>query len=75
MLLGVGLPPVTANVTNTVGLFPGSFVGAYGYRRELSGQRRRAIVLGVASMLGAIAGAVLLLTPARRPRSTRSSRC
>ena len=38
VLLGVGLPPVTANVSNTVGLFPGSFVGAYGYRRELDGQ-------------------------------------
>src|SRR6201993_2995300 len=38
VLLAVGLAPVTANVSNTVGLFPGSFVGAYGYRRELSGQ-------------------------------------
>jgi uncharacterized protein len=62
VLLGIGLSPVTANVTNAVGLFPGSFVGAYGYRRELSGQFRRATILGVASMLGAIAGAVLLLT-------------
>jgi uncharacterized membrane protein YfcA len=61
VLLGVGLAPVTANVSNTVGLFPGSFVGAYGYRRELEGQRRRAMVLGTASTLGAIAGAVLLL--------------
>lgn len=61
-LLSVGLPPVTANVSNTVGLFPGSFVGAYGYRRELSGQGRRAVSLGTASVLGAIGGAVLLLT-------------
>jgi uncharacterized protein len=61
VLLGVGLPPVTANVSNTVGLFPGSFVGAYGYRRELEGQRPRAVALGSASVLGAIAGAVLLL--------------
>jgi uncharacterized membrane protein YfcA len=61
VLLAVGLPPVTANVTNTVGLFPGSFVGAYGYRRELVGQRNRAIVLGSASVIGAVAGAVLLL--------------
>jgi uncharacterized membrane protein YfcA len=60
-LLAVGLPPVTANVSNTVGLFPGSFVGAYGYRRELEGQGRRAAELGSASLLGAIAGAVLLL--------------
>jgi hypothetical protein len=61
VLLGVGLPPVTANVSNSVGLFPGSFVGAYGYRRELVGQRRRAIVLSVASAFGGAGGAVLLL--------------
>ena len=61
VLLGIGLPPVTANVSNTVGLFPGSFVGAYGYRRELAGQRHRAIVLGIASTIGAVAGALLLL--------------
>jgi uncharacterized membrane protein YfcA len=61
VLLGVGLPPVTANVSNTVGLFPGSFVGAYGYRRELRGQGRRCVILGTASVLGAVAGAVLLL--------------
>lgn len=61
VLLGVGVSPVTANVSNTVGLFPGSFTGAYGYRRELAGQGRRAIVLGTGSVLGAIGGAVLLL--------------
>ena len=60
-LLAVGVPPVTANVSNTVGLFPGSFVGAYGYRRELAGQRRRAVVLSSASGTGAVLGAVLLL--------------
>lgn len=61
VLLGIGIPPVTANVSNTVGLFPGSFTGAYGYRRELEGQGRRAVVLGTGSVLGAIVGAVLLL--------------
>jgi hypothetical protein len=61
VLLGIGLPPVTANVSNTVGLFPGNFVGAYGYRRELAGQRERSLRLGVASLLGGILGAVLLL--------------
>lgn len=61
VLLGVGLPPVTANVSNTLGLFPGSFVGAYGYRRELAGQFRRIVVLGVASLIGALIGALLLL--------------
>src|SRR3954463_11501843 len=61
-LLAVGLPPVTANVSNTVGLFPGSFVGAYGYRRELAGQGRGAVLLGAPSIAGAVVGAVLLLT-------------
>lgn len=61
VLLGIGLPPVTANVSNTVGLAPGTFVGAYGYRRELVGQRGRAIRLGTASALGGVVGALLLL--------------
>jgi uncharacterized membrane protein YfcA len=60
-LLAVGLPPVTANVSNTVGLFPGSFVGAYGYRRELAGQGGRAVRAGSATVLGAVLGAILLL--------------
>lgn len=60
-LVALGMPPVTANVTNTVGLFPGAFVGAWGYRRELTGQRQRAIWLGAASVVGAVGGAILLL--------------
>jgi uncharacterized membrane protein YfcA len=62
VLLGVGLPPVAANVSNTLGLAPGSFVGAWGYRRELAGQGRRSVQLGAASVLGGIVGAVLLQT-------------
>ncbi len=61
VLLAFGYAPVTANVSNTVGLVPGSVSGAIGYRRELSGQRERAIRLGAASVLGGITGAVLLL--------------
>jgi len=61
VLLALGLPPVTANTSNTVGLFPGAFVGAYGYRRELRGQVRRAVFLGAASVTGGVAGAVMLL--------------
>jgi uncharacterized membrane protein YfcA len=60
-LLAIGLPPVTANVSNTIGLVPGSVSGAWGYRRELSGQRGRLIRLGTASVLGGITGALLLL--------------
>jgi uncharacterized membrane protein YfcA len=61
-LLAIGLPPVTANVTNTIGLVPGVVSGAIGYRKELSGQRTRAVRLSVAGMAGGILGAVLLLT-------------
>lgn len=61
MLLALGYPPLVANVSNTVGLVPGSFAGAYGYRRELAGQRARLVRLGTASMLGGLVGAVLLL--------------
>src|SRR2546421_4620757 len=45
-LLAAGYPAVTANVTNTVGLVPGVVSGSVGYRRELSGQRPRPVVLG-----------------------------
>jgi uncharacterized membrane protein YfcA len=62
VLLAFGYPPVTANVSNNVGLVPGSVSGAVGYRRELEGQRSQAIRLGVASVLGGITGAVLLLS-------------
>jgi uncharacterized protein len=60
-LLAIGLPPVLANVSNTVGLVFGSISGSWGYRRELVGQGRRALVIGSASLLGAIGGAVALL--------------
>ena len=60
-LLAFGIPPVTANVSNTIGLVPGTLSGAIGYRRELVGQRSRLLRLGPASLLGGIVGAVLLL--------------
>jgi uncharacterized protein len=60
-LLLLGYPPVVANVTNTVGLVPGSVSGALGYRAELVGQSRRLKTLGTASLSGGLLGAVLLL--------------
>jgi uncharacterized protein len=60
-LLALGVPPVSANVSNTVGLVPGSFSGAYGYRRELLGQRGRVARLGIASAVGGVSGGLLLL--------------
>ena len=61
VLLAVGLPPVTATVSNSLGLVPGNLTGAIGYRRELQGQRSLLIRLLPASILGALTGAFLLL--------------
>jgi uncharacterized membrane protein YfcA len=61
ILLGIGYAPVVANVSNTIGLVPGSVSGAVGYRRELTGQRDHAVALGIAGTAGGITGAVLLL--------------
>jgi uncharacterized protein len=61
VLLAVGYPPVLANVSNTIGLVPGSASGALGYRAELSGQRGRLVRLGSASVIGAVIGAAALL--------------
>jgi uncharacterized protein len=60
-LLAVGYAPVTANVSNTVGLCFGNFSAVWGYRAELRGQERRAVLLAAAGGLGAIAGGTLLL--------------
>ncbi len=60
-LLAFGFAPVTANVSNTVGLVPGSLSGAVGYRRELGGQGERVATLALAAACGGILGAILLL--------------
>ena len=60
-LLAVGLPPVTASISNSIGLVPGNLTGAVGYRRELAGQRGLVLRLLPASVLGAMTGAFLLL--------------
>lgn len=61
VLLAFGYSPVVANVSNTVGLAPGTVSGAVGYRRELRGQRERVLRLGAASVVGSLTGAILLL--------------
>lgn len=59
--VAVGLPPIVANATNAVAQSPGSIASAIAYRREL-GQDRRILRLFVPpAVLGAVAGAVLLL--------------
>jgi uncharacterized membrane protein YfcA len=61
VLLAFGFAPVTANVSNSLGLAPGALTGAVGYRRELAGQGRRSARLALATAIGAVGGAVLLL--------------
>jgi uncharacterized membrane protein YfcA len=61
-LLAVGYPAVTANVSNNIGLVPGSISGALAYRDELEGQAGRARRIAIGSSLGSITGALLLLT-------------
>lgn len=61
VLLAFGVPPVTANVSNTIGLVPGSLSGAWGYRDQLVGQRALVVRLGSAAVMGGTIGAVLLL--------------
>ena len=62
VLLAFGYSPVVANVSNTIGLVPGSAAGAIGYRSELGGQRARAVRFAGASVAGSVIGATLLLT-------------
>ena len=60
-LLGAGLGSVSANVTNTVALWPGYLGGALGGRRDLGGVRRELAVLAAVGVAGAVGGALLLL--------------
>jgi uncharacterized membrane protein YfcA len=60
-LLALGYLPVVANMSNTVGLIFGNLSGVVGYRRELAGQRARAIALSIPTAAGALGGAILLL--------------
>ncbi len=60
-LLAFGYSPVVANISNNIGLVPGGVSGTWGYRAELEGQGGRILLLTPMSLLGAVAGAVLLL--------------
>lgn len=60
-LLAFGLPAKMANVTNTVALWPGYVGGTLGYRALLVPQQQTVVALSVSSVLGALAGAAILL--------------
>jgi uncharacterized membrane protein YfcA len=61
MLTAVGVPPVAANVTNTVALCPGYLSATFAQIKDLRGQGRRLCLLLPAGVLGGISGGVLLL--------------
>ena len=60
-LLAAGVPPVVANASNTVALWPASFSSAWAYRREARRHPRMAVLLAIVSMLGGLAGGLLLM--------------
>jgi uncharacterized protein len=62
VLLAMGYPALTANVTSTVGIWPGYLGGSYGFRAEIGDQRDRVRKLALVAVVGAAVGAVLLLT-------------
>jgi uncharacterized membrane protein YfcA len=61
VLIAIGLPPVVANASNTVGLTPGAMSGSLGYRRELREHPAVAVLVLLTCCLGSVAGALLLL--------------
>lgn len=61
VLVALGVPPVTANASNTVGLLPGALSGSFGYRRELREHPGVAATVLATCAVGAVAGALLLL--------------
>ena len=65
-LLALGVPPVIANVTNTVALCPGYFGATIAQRKDLAGQRKRLALLVPLSVIGGAAGALLLLASGER---------
>jgi hypothetical protein len=64
-LIWLGVPAINANATTTVAIWPGTLGSVWGYRRELRGVDPRIYALVIPSVLGSIAGAILLYrTPA-----------
>lgn len=60
-LLAVGVPPVVANASNSVALWPGSLASAWAYRTELARFKSSLLPMGLASLAGGVAGGLLLL--------------
>jgi uncharacterized membrane protein YfcA len=62
VLLALGYPALTANMTSTVGIWPGYLGGVAGFSKEIGSQSELVRRLSVPAILGAVVGAVLLLT-------------
>ena len=73
-LLVLGYPPLTANVSNNIGLVPGGVSGSYGYRHELEGQSRTLVPARTALVRRLGRRRRPAARPARRRRSRRSCR-
>ena len=61
VLVAVGLPPVVANASNTVGMTPAGLSGSFGYRRELREHPRVTAAVIATCAIGSVGGATLLL--------------
>ncbi len=61
VLVACGLPPIAANATSTVALWPGNLASFGAYRREMAARQRLAVVLGAVSLVGGVFGALILL--------------
>lgn len=62
VLVAMGVPPVSATISNAMGLIAGAFTGAWGYRREIVQVKPILAKLVPASLLGGLLGATLLIT-------------
>src|SRR5207253_11153529 len=65
-LVWLGRNPILANATNAAALWPGSFAGMIGFRRDLAKVQRSLLFLTIPSLAGGAAGAILLLHTSTR---------
>jgi uncharacterized membrane protein YfcA len=65
-LMMTGMPPVTANATNTLAVMPGAASALLAYRKELGEERRTAIAMSWPALLGGLVGSVILLHTSER---------
>lgn len=61
-LLAIGVPPIAANASNSVSLWPASLSGAWAYRKELARYKKYLFPMGIVSLLGGVGGGLLLLS-------------